>query len=143
MLTELLLELADKHSWELQAWAVFSNHYHLVGCTAGPETLPTFIQELHSKASREVNAYDGAPGRQVLYQYWDTYLSFERSYYPRLRYVHENPVKHDLVKKATDYPWCSAGWFEQKSNPSFRRKLETFKIDKLAIHDNYYPVLDL
>jgi len=29
-LTKSLLALADKYGWELQAWAVFSNHHHFV-----------------------------------------------------------------------------------------------------------------
>jgi len=44
MLHDLLLDLAQRYGWQLQAWAVFSNHYHWIG--AAPEeatTLKTFV----------------------------------------------------------------------------------------------------
>jgi len=33
-LCDLLLELAEKYGWDLQAWAVFPNHYHFVALSA-------------------------------------------------------------------------------------------------------------
>jgi len=29
-LCDLLLDLAEKYQWQLQAWAVFPNHYHFI-----------------------------------------------------------------------------------------------------------------
>ncbi len=47
-LTKSLLALADKYGWELQAWAVFSNHYHFVAESSQPATLRRLVQHLHS-----------------------------------------------------------------------------------------------
>ena len=88
MLCEALLGGAAKYGWNLQAWAVFSNHYHLVALSpADAGNLRTFLNELHSQTSRAINQEDAAAGRQVWYQYWDTHLTFERSYFARLSYV--------------------------------------------------------
>ena len=35
-----------------------------------------------------------------------------KSYLARLNYVHQNPVKHGLVRVANQYRWCSAAWLE-------------------------------
>ena len=35
-LCDQLLSLADKYQWQLQAWAVFPNHYHFVGLSPSP-----------------------------------------------------------------------------------------------------------
>ncbi|NIR49584.1 hypothetical protein GWO43_13850 [candidate division KSB1 bacterium] len=143
LLNKVLLEALDDYNWSVQAWAVFSNHYHFIA--KSPEdatTLKSMIQRLHSQTSREVNKLDGTSGRQVWFQYWDTCLTFEKSYYPRLNYVHNNAVKHGLVQKAEDYPFCSAAWFQAQTEPAFRRKVESFRYDRIKIIDDFEPDKD-
>jgi len=41
------------------------------------------------------------------------------------------------VKAATDYPWCSAGWFELRANPATVRMVQSFKIDRVNVQDEY------
>jgi putative transposase len=125
------------HRWELQAWAVMSNHYHFVGVSEQPVSLPVLIRQLHSDTARELNRQDATPGRRVWFEYWDTHLTFEKSYYARLNYVHSNPVHHGLVRVATEYRWCSAAWFEQNADVAFQRMVSSFKYDRLKIPDDF------
>jgi putative transposase len=135
---DLLLELALKYGWELQAWAVFSNHCHVVASSpADASTLRTMLSELHTRTAISVNEMDSTPGRQVWYDYWDTHLTFPRSYFARLNYVHQNPVKHGVVKAAEDYPWCSARWFEARAPEPFKRTVRSFKIDRVSVPDDF------
>lgn len=140
LLHDALLEVADAYEWRLQAWAIFSNHYHFIA--KSPEdatTLKPFMQRLHSQTGRMINELDAMKGRQVWFQYWDTCLTFEKSYYARLNYVHNNPVKHRIVANAEDYPFCSAAWFKREASPTFRRKVESFRYDRIKIVDNFEP----
>jgi putative transposase len=137
-LHDQVLALALQYGWRLQAWAVFSNHYHLVALS--PEdssSLQPLVRHLHSLTAREANHHDGTPGRRVWHEYWDTHLTFERSYLARLHYVHQNPVRHGLVPDATAYPWCSAAWFEQHASPAFVNTVASFKTDQLKVPDEY------
>ena len=137
-LQKQLLTLAELFGWRMQAWAVFSNHYHFIGFSpADPSTLRTLIQRLHSVTAREINRLDGAAGRKVWFQYWDTHLTYQRSYFARLNYVHQNPVHHRLVARASAYPWCSAGWFEQKADAAFYKTVTGFKIDRINVKDDF------
>lgn len=133
-----LLSLAKRYQWQLEAWAVFMNHYHLVarGCE-GASSLNKFLKHLHSDSARELNRLDLKAGRTVWYNYWDTKLTYERSYLARLNYVHQNAVKHGLVNVGNQYPWCSAAWFERTASPAAIKTLYSFKIDKLKIDDDY------
>lgn len=79
------------------------------------------------------------PERKVWFQYWETRLTFEKSYLARLKYVHNNPVKHGLVRVATEYPWCSAAWFERTADRSFYRTITGLGIDKINVRDDYSP----
>ena len=100
------------------------------------------LANTHSLSANRLNELDAAKGRKVWFQFWDTKLSWEASYLARLKYGHENPVHHRLVPVASQYPWCSAGWFEARADRRFQRKLESFRIDRVNISDPYEPVID-
>lgn len=133
-----LLKLARQYQWQLEAWAVFVNHYHFVArghASASP--LDEFLKHLHSDTARNLNQLDKSTEREVWFNFWDTQLTYERSYLARLNYVHQNAVKHRLVKVANQYPWCSAGWFERTASQSAVKTIYSFKTDKLKIDDDY------
>jgi putative transposase len=115
-----LLKLTAQFGWHLEAWAVFSNHYHFVAHSPRSATdassLTEMLTELHSKTSIWANRLDRTPERKVWFNLRDTRLSYQRSDLARLNYVHRNPVKHGLVPVANQYPWCSAAWFERTAS---------------------------
>jgi putative transposase len=138
LLQTSLFTLAEKYGWRLEAWAIFSNHYHLIAQSPeNPASLPKWIAHLHTSTARELNRMDNAPGRKVWHQFRDTYLSFHNSYLARLNYVMQNPVKHKLVGNAELYPWCSAGWFALNANRSYVETVKSFKTDELNIEDDF------
>ncbi len=137
-LHDSLLGLAEEYGWNLQAWAVFSNHYHFVAMSPpNAETLVLFLKKLHSDTAMAVNRWDGARGRQVWFQYRDTHLTFAKSYFARLSYVHRNAVHHRLVAEASLYPWCSAGWFQRRATTAFYQTIMRFGIDRLTLADDF------
>ena len=136
-LTNLLLDLAEAHGWTLQAWAIFANHYHFMGESPRPQSLRRLTKELHGISAREINLRQSQPGRKVWFQYWDSQITFHRSFLARLNYVHQNPVYHRVVRSASQYAWCSAGWFERKASPAFVKTVRSFPTDQLAIPDEF------
>jgi putative transposase len=136
-LQDTLFDLAAKHGFSLQAWAIFPNHYHFLAHFEQPTRLAPFVQQLHASTAIFVNGIDKAPCRQVWFQYWDKNITFESSYFSRLHYVHRNAVHHGVVKDATRYPWCSAAWFERESPVSFRETVYSFPIDRIKVADAF------
>jgi putative transposase len=136
-----LLSLAKEAGWQVEGWAVFSNHYHFVA-HAGPGCvkLSTLVQKLHGCTAREVNKHDGEEGRQVWFNYWDTQLTFEKSYLARLNYVHQNAVKHGIVRVANEYKWCSAAWFERTASPAQVKTIYYLKTDRVKVEDDFEPL---
>jgi putative transposase len=134
-----LLSVARDSGWNLEAWAVFSNHYHFVGHSpseeSGAETLRRMLSRLHERTAKWVNGLDGIAGRKVWHNFRETKLTFEKSYLARLNYTHENAVKHGLVHVASQYPWCSAGWFEQTATPAQVSTIYGFRSDRLNVPD--------
>lgn len=131
-----LLTVAQQFGWQLEAWAVFSNHYHFVGHspadTADATSLSAMLSMLHVKMAGWVNKLDAAPARQVWFNFRDTRITHQRSYLARLNYVHQNAVKHGLVPAACQYPWCSAAWFERTASPAMVKSIYRFKTERMA-----------
>jgi putative transposase len=136
-LCDTLFQICSEDAWNLQAWAVFPNHYHFVADSASPGLLPGTIRHIHSLTAHAVNKRDRQPGRRVWFQYWDTLLTNQKSYLARLRYVHENALRHGVVARAVNYPWCSAAWFERKASPAFRKTVLAWPCDRISIADSF------
>jgi putative transposase len=74
-----LLTVAAQFGWQLEAWAVFSNHYHFVGHS--PENaddasgLTATLRVLHVKTAEWVNKLDKTPKRKVWYNFRETRLT--------------------------------------------------------------------
>jgi putative transposase len=136
-----LLKVASDFGWRLEAWAVFSNHYHFVGHSpseeATAESLSRMLGQLHEKTAKWINRLDQSAGRTVWHNYRESRLTYEKSYFARLNYVHQNPVKHRLVPIASRYPWCSARWFERTATPAQVKTIYRFKTGQLVVGDDY------
>lgn len=134
---ETLLERVRILNWSVDAWAILPTHYHFIA--RSPEdalSLKALIQAIHSINAKFVNRMDGTPGRKVWYNYWDSCIQSETSYYARMRYVMMNPVKHGLVQNPEDYPFSSYKYFLENSQPDFQ-KVVLSCIDEVQIEDNY------
>jgi putative transposase len=142
-LQSLLFENAHKHNCWLQSWSLFSNHYHLViSCDEG-ERLRRMIARLHTESAIEINRRDGAKGRKVWFQFWDTQLTHPGSWLARLRNTHENAVHHGLVQTAAQYKWCSAAWFLSRAPRSFVETVRGVQIDRVNVYDDFSPAASL
>ena len=133
--------MSNQFQWHLEAWAVFSNHYHFVAHSpmmdGGARNLPGMLGLLHEKTAKWLNRLDQTPARKVWHNYRETRLTYEKSYLARLNYTHQNAVKHGLVPVANQYPWCSAAWFERTATPAQMTTVYAFKTDRLQVADDF------
>jgi len=135
---QTLFERANLLGWNLEAWAVLHNHYHFI--TQAPEdatTLEKLIRQFHSITAIQINRWDGVSDRQVWHNYWDTCLTYEKSYLARLHYVHINPVKHGLVEDAIEYPYCSYRWFIEQDDGVLKERVFAQPIGKIKVFDAF------
>jgi putative transposase len=137
-----LFHVAKEYGAALKAWAIFPNHYHFIAVLKEPLLLKRLVGRLHTVTAGHVNQLDGVAGRRVWYQYWDSHLSYRTSYFARMRYVHENPVRHGVVRVASNYPWCSAGWLERKAKSSFRKTIMSFRCEGVLVQDDFEVKMD-
>lgn len=135
---DALFSCAREFCWQLRAWAILSNHYHFLAASPpDASNLKKMLGKLHMTTAKQLNLWDRTPGRKVWFQYWDTHITFEPSNLARLNYIHQNPVKHGIVRSAEDYAWCSAAWFAENASPAFVKTVAGFKTDRLGIVDDF------
>ena len=135
---ELFFAVLEAHGWQLEAWAILSNHYHLVAHSPEGDatSLSPMLQQLHSRTTKELNRRDSTPGRTRLWQnFRETHLTHPRSYLARLHYVHQNAVHHGLVPVGSQWKWCSAQAFKEAATPAWVKTIASFKYDQIAAND--------
>ena len=139
MVLHELVDTASEFGWQLRAWVVLSNHYHLLADspTGGGESLTEWLREFHRRSAREVNRVAGAPGRRVWMNYRETLITHQRSYLARLQYIHQNPVRHGVARAAREYAWSSLQWFETHAPAAFVTSVARFKTDRLSVWDEF------
>jgi putative transposase len=137
-LCRTLMERALYYNWQLTAWAILPNHYHFVALAPDDaETLVSLIRAVHSISARKINSIDNTPGRRVWWNYWDTCIRDEETYLAMVCYVQENPVKHGMVDRVEDYPFCSYKWFMEEADPYLRQKVLSQSVDLIHVFDEY------
>ena len=135
-----LQELARRYGWQMEAWAVLSNHYHFVAHSpadrSDSNSLQQWLKHLHADVTRQVNRADGVQGRKIWHNYRDTLLTYQPSYLARLNYTHNNAVHHGLVMDAKDYQWCLAFDFDRACTAAWVKTIQSFKYDHIATDDD-------
>jgi putative transposase len=134
-LIDSLAFAAAQHRWQVVAWVVLSNHYHCIlqAPAQDPSALSTLLNSVHKFTSRRWNQEDSAPGRRVWYQYWDTCLTSEGSFWARLNYIHYNPVRHGLAQTPQEYAFSSYRVWQARADFTLAEVEDAYPWDRLEL----------
>ncbi|MBP8001735.1 MAG: transposase [Chloroflexi bacterium] len=120
---DLLFEQVVLYGIQMYAWAVLTNHYHLLTRVPVFDALKVVFQRVHGRTAFEWNREENVIGRKVWYRYSDRAIRSERHYNTTLNYIHFNPVKHGLVDSPYDWAWSSVHWYETDRGRDWLRDL--------------------
>lgn len=138
ILVDKIISEFPKYNWEIEDWVVLDNHYHLMAdSNDNPDNLSRIIQNIHRSTSIEIkkaNALAKQEGK-IWYNYWDTCIIFERSYWPRLNYIWFNPVKHGYVDDPKDWKFGSYYYRYDKEADELKEITRKFPCDKLDFEE--------
>jgi putative transposase len=92
-------------AWRIYPYVVMPEHVHLLVSEPDRGTLADAMRDLKVSFSKRVR-------RECEGSFWqkrshDRNVRTEREFGVKLRYIHRNPVKRGLVKKAGDWKWSS------------------------------------
>ena len=104
----------DGQRYQLLAWCIMPNHVHVLMETLTP--IARIIQGWKSVTARWALVHNeelklGIPNTKQLWMrdYWDRYIRNDAHFENVVLYIHQNPVKACLCRRAEDWPWSSAG----------------------------------
>lgn len=110
-----LKEASELFGLHISAYCLMPNHYHLLVQTphANLSRCMRHINGVYTQRFNRLHDYDGGLFRgryKAIVVEGDEYLL------QVLRYIHQNPIKANLVKKMDDYPWSSHHGYSSKAD---------------------------
>lgn len=106
---EALLHFDDRR-YRLIAWCVMPNHVHVLIETWESWPLARVLHSWKSYTAHAANQILGRSGDFWFREYFDRFIREDRHFANALRYIEENPVKAELVRRAEEWRWSSAWW---------------------------------
>ncbi len=120
----VLADELERHHARCVGYVIMQDHVHILLWLPVIQQLSRFMQLWKGRSSRNIKNYfaESAPAYQSEISARDPiwqvrYYSFEiytdQKLQEKLQYLHLNPVRAGLAKKAVDWRWSSAQWYEQ------------------------------
>ena len=102
----LLDETTARYEWELHAWCLMTNHFHLLVTTVEP-TVSDGMQYLNGCYAQWFDWRHGYEGHVFERRFWSTLIETDSHLSQAGRYILLNPVRAGLCATATDWKWSS------------------------------------
>ena len=91
------------------AWTIMPDHAHLL-VQLGQTSLSNCMQILKSRTSRQLGALGCHEGKLWQAGFYDHCLRGDEDLINQARYILNNPVRGELVKRPQDHPWNWSIW---------------------------------
>ena len=97
---------AEKFGVKVYAYCIMSNHVHIL-LKSDFKILSLFMQEVNSIYAIYHNYKYGKSGHVFQGRFYSSVVETEGYLFSCIRYIHNNPVKANIVKKCEDYQFSS------------------------------------
>ena len=99
--------------------------------------LGNIMREIHKFSALEIKKFVPVAKdiEKVWYNYWDTCITFESSYYTRISYIWFNPVKHGYVNDPKDWKYGSYYYRIKENTDKLKEIVKKCPFDKVKVFD--------
>jgi REP element-mobilizing transposase RayT len=101
-----LVHVANRHGWNIYAYCLMRNHYHLV-LNVDERGLSGGMAELNTSYAVTFNRTHGRINHLFGKRYWSQYLADDRRLLNAVRYVVQNPRRAGRRGSLESYAWSS------------------------------------
>lgn len=105
----LVRNAARLHGVDVHAYALMTNHYHLLATPTNPRALPKAMKQVDGGYVRYYNKKHRRLGTLWCARYRAKLIGEERYWLACLRYIERNPVQAGMVADAAAYRWSTYG----------------------------------
>jgi putative transposase len=103
ILWESLLEAKSEYAFDLIAWVVLPDHFHLLIDPRECDLSKLMRKIKLTFSGKYRRKYELMSGRVWQYRFWDHIIRDQDDMNRHIDYIHYNPVKHGLVNFPSDY----------------------------------------
>ncbi len=103
----LLRTAARRHGTAIHAYALMTNHVHLLATPSTPESLPKTMQWTFGRYVAYFNGRCGRTGTLLQSRYRATVVDDEHYLLTCMRYIELNPVRAGIASGPGEYAWSS------------------------------------
>ena len=106
-LAQVIRERRAEHGFLLTAWVFLPDHWHAIFYPRHPLTLSRVMEAIKDAATKRLNRSRREAGMLWQPRFFDRALRTVKEYNAKVEYIHLNPVKAGLVRRAEDWRWSS------------------------------------
>lgn len=136
---EYMFKSFEHFGWKIEDWILLNNHYHIMAdAPEKAETLSQVINNFHKFSAIWIkkNVLLDIDPERIWYNYWDTCITYENSYFARINYIWFNAVKHRYVKEAAE--WRFGSFYNRaKEWRKVERIVEQYPWDRVKVKDDF------
>ena len=111
----ILSDCKAKYGTEIYAYCLMDNHIHML-LKSGPDVLSGFFQSLGTRFVRWYNDKYLRSGHLFQERFYSTVIETDRAFLAALVYIHNNPVKANMCRYASEYRWSSFNAYYGQKN---------------------------
>lgn len=104
---ELLLNNKEKYDIKILAYCIMNNHAHILIYCEKIEELSQYMKSVNTSYANYYNTIEERVGHVFRNRYEAEEINSERYLLNCIAYIHNNPVKAGMVRKASDYKYSS------------------------------------
>jgi putative transposase len=139
-LLEYMIKTLDTNKWVLEDWVILDNHYHMMlKASEYPDRLSNIMRDIHKFSALWIkkNIKETGSLYKIWHNYWDSCITYEKSYFARLNYIWFNPVKHGYVEDPKDWKFGSY-FYRYKDEQNYMENIRIkYPYDKAKIKDDF------
>ena len=112
----ILSDCVKKYDTQIYAYCLMDNHIHLL-IKSSSDNLSSFFQSLGSTFVRWYNTKYSRSGHLFQERYYSVSIENDSSFLSVLAYIHNNPVKANVIRYPSEYRWSSFNAYYGAKDP--------------------------
>ena len=107
LLARSIAKMRRKHRFALTAWVFLPDHWHAIIYPAHPLSISVVLKAVKVSSMISINVARGTGGELWQGRFFDRALRTVKEYHEAVEYIHLNPVRRGLVRRAEEWEWSS------------------------------------
>lgn len=129
LLVNILTYFKFKNNYNISAFVIMPDHVHFIIQPLCEDTISDIMKNIKGNFSRFYNKLNSLSGTVFQKGYYDTVIKSDIQLNETIKYIHDNPIKKDLVSKPGEYQYSSYRYYynEDSKFELLLKQKETFE----------------